>query len=172
MCVYAALRAVDAEFETFDVLSDPLVRTEIKSFSNWPTIPQCYIHGEFVGGSDILLELFESGESLTHDDDDGYGCRCVCSRVISIAHGARSRDPSIGSTSTDCRHRRAGDHAGGLHQGVIGLFGRWERGGRSHGIRNNRSTADETQERKGENQGMKLKLTQNWRRRCSFVHLQ
>lgn len=55
-------RAVDAEFETFDVLSDPLVREEIKKFSNWPTIPQCYIAGEFVGGSDILLELFESGE--------------------------------------------------------------------------------------------------------------
>jgi len=83
MYVHAALRAVDAEFETFDVLSDPLVRTEIKSFSNWPTIPQCYIHGEFVGGSDILLELFESGESLAHDDDDGYGCRCfVCPGYI------------------------------------------------------------------------------------------
>lgn len=52
---------MDAEFETFDVLSDPLVREEIKKFSNWPTIPQCYIAGEFVGGSDILLELFESG---------------------------------------------------------------------------------------------------------------
>lgn len=55
------IRAVDAEFETFDVLSDALVREEIKKFSNWPTIPQCYIAGEFVGGSDILLELFESG---------------------------------------------------------------------------------------------------------------
>jgi hypothetical protein len=54
---------VDAEFETFDVLSDPVVRDEIKKYAGWPTIPQCYIAGEFVGGSDILLELFESGAS-------------------------------------------------------------------------------------------------------------
>ncbi|TFJ81104.1 hypothetical protein NSK_007747 [Nannochloropsis salina CCMP1776] len=56
------LRACDAEFETFDVLSDYLVREEIKNYSSWPTIPQCYVNGEFVGGSDILLEMFESGE--------------------------------------------------------------------------------------------------------------
>lgn len=49
-------------FETVDVLKDPEIRQGIKEFSSWPTIPQLYVGGEFVGGSDIMLELFESGE--------------------------------------------------------------------------------------------------------------
>jgi monothiol glutaredoxin len=49
-------------FETFDVLSDPEVRQGIKDYSNWPTIPQVFINGEFVGGSDILIELYQKGE--------------------------------------------------------------------------------------------------------------
>ena len=56
------LRACDVEFETFDVLADPDIRTNIKEYSNWPTIPQLYIDGEFIGGSDILIESFQSGE--------------------------------------------------------------------------------------------------------------
>ena len=51
-----------AKYETFDVLQDPDVREGIKLFSNWPTIPQLYIKGEFVGGSDIIKEMYESGE--------------------------------------------------------------------------------------------------------------
>ena len=51
-----------AKYETFDVLQDPDVREGIKIFSNWPTIPQLYINGEFVGGSDIIKEMYESGE--------------------------------------------------------------------------------------------------------------
>ncbi|RKG56788.1 Grx4 family monothiol glutaredoxin [Corallococcus sp. AB011P] len=47
---------------TVDVLADPVVRQGIKDYSNWPTIPQVYIHGKFVGGSDILMELAERGE--------------------------------------------------------------------------------------------------------------
>ncbi|NOJ95555.1 Grx4 family monothiol glutaredoxin [Corallococcus sp. CA049B] len=47
---------------TVDVLADPTVRQGIKDYSNWPTIPQVYIHGKFVGGSDILMELAERGE--------------------------------------------------------------------------------------------------------------
>jgi monothiol glutaredoxin len=47
---------------TVDVLADPNVRQGIKDYSNWPTIPQVYIHGKFVGGSDILMELAERGE--------------------------------------------------------------------------------------------------------------
>ncbi|RKH05213.1 Grx4 family monothiol glutaredoxin [Corallococcus sp. CA053C] len=47
---------------TVDVLADPEVRQGIKDYSNWPTIPQVYIHGKFVGGSDILMELAERGE--------------------------------------------------------------------------------------------------------------
>lgn len=56
------LRALDAEFETFDVLSDYGVREEIKKYSNWPTIPQLYIEKEFVGGADILIEMYQNGE--------------------------------------------------------------------------------------------------------------
>mmetsp|Transcript_20852 Transcript_20852/g.26939 ORF Transcript_20852/g.26939 Transcript_20852/m.26939 type:complete len:179 (-) Transcript_20852:93-629(-) len=56
------LRACDVEFETFDVLSDPDIRQGIKDFSNWPTIPQLYIDQEFVGGCDIMIEMYESGD--------------------------------------------------------------------------------------------------------------
>ena len=47
---------------TVDVLADPEVRDAIKEYSNWPTIPQCYINGKFIGGSDIVRELAERGE--------------------------------------------------------------------------------------------------------------
>ncbi|AIY43607.1 Glutaredoxin-related protein [Collimonas arenae] len=50
---------------TINVLEDPVVRQGIKDYSNWPTIPQLYVHGEFVGGSDIMNEMFESGELQT-----------------------------------------------------------------------------------------------------------
>ncbi|CAN0116751.1 unnamed protein product [Ascophyllum nodosum] len=56
------LRALNVEFETFDVLSDEAVREKIKEYSNWPTIPQLYVDGEFTGGSDIMIESFQSGE--------------------------------------------------------------------------------------------------------------
>jgi len=49
-------------YETVDVLQDGDIRQGIKSYSDWPTIPQLYVHGEFVGGSDIMAEMFESGE--------------------------------------------------------------------------------------------------------------
>ena len=49
-------------FEARDVLADPQVRDGIKAFSNWPTIPQLYVKGEFVGGCDIMKEMFQSGE--------------------------------------------------------------------------------------------------------------
>ncbi len=51
-----------APYETVDVLSDPELREAIKRYSNWPTIPQVYINGKFVGGCDIVRELHESGE--------------------------------------------------------------------------------------------------------------
>jgi monothiol glutaredoxin len=50
------------DYETFDVLSDPEVREGIKTYSSWPTIPQLYVAGEFLGGCDIVTELYESGE--------------------------------------------------------------------------------------------------------------
>jgi monothiol glutaredoxin len=49
-------------YETVDVLSDNEIRQGIKEYSNWPTIPQVYINGEFVGGSDVLIELYQQGE--------------------------------------------------------------------------------------------------------------
>jgi len=56
------LNACGAEFTSIDVLSDPEVREGVKQFSNWPTIPQLYVKGEFVGGSDIMMEMYQSGE--------------------------------------------------------------------------------------------------------------
>jgi len=56
------LQALDAEFVTVDVLSNEAVRQGIKDYSNWPTIPQLYINGEFIGGCDIMTEMYEAGE--------------------------------------------------------------------------------------------------------------
>ena len=56
------LQALEADFVTVDVLSNDEVRQGIKTYSNWPTIPQLYVKGEFLGGSDIMLEMYESGE--------------------------------------------------------------------------------------------------------------
>ena len=51
-----------AKYETVDVLQDQEIRQGIKEYSDWPTVPQLYVKGEFVGGSDIMMEMFESGE--------------------------------------------------------------------------------------------------------------
>jgi len=56
------LDASGAQYHTVDVLQDQEIREGIKAFSNWPTIPQLYIKGEFIGGSDIMREMFEAGE--------------------------------------------------------------------------------------------------------------
>ncbi|MEN3971813.1 Grx4 family monothiol glutaredoxin [Sphingomicrobium sp. XHP0235] len=58
----AILDHCEAEFETVDVLQDQEIRQGIKEYSDWPTIPQLYVKGEFVGGSDIMMEMVESGE--------------------------------------------------------------------------------------------------------------
>jgi monothiol glutaredoxin len=58
----AILDRLEAKYETVDVLQDPEIRQGIKEYSEWPTIPQLYVRGEFVGGSDIMMEMFESGE--------------------------------------------------------------------------------------------------------------
>ena len=61
----AILDHLDVKYETVDVLADQDVRQGIKAYSDWPTIPQLYVKGEFVGGSDIMMEMFESGELAT-----------------------------------------------------------------------------------------------------------
>lgn len=58
----AILNHLGTEFESVDVLQDQGIRQGIKEFSDWPTIPQLYVKGEFVGGSDIMMEMYESGE--------------------------------------------------------------------------------------------------------------
>lgn len=56
------LRAMGLEFAAVNVLEDEATRQGIKEYANWPTIPQLYINGEFVGGCDIMREMFENGE--------------------------------------------------------------------------------------------------------------
>ena len=56
------LTTLGVKFKAVDVLKDPEIRQGIKEFSNWPTIPQLYVKGEFVGGCDIIREMFETGE--------------------------------------------------------------------------------------------------------------
>jgi monothiol glutaredoxin len=58
----AILEHLGASYETVDVLQDQEIRQGIKAYSDWPTIPQLYVKGEFVGGSDIMMEMFENGE--------------------------------------------------------------------------------------------------------------
>jgi len=58
----AILEHLGVEYATIDVLQDAEIRSGIKEFSDWPTIPQLYVKGEFVGGSDIMMEMYEAGE--------------------------------------------------------------------------------------------------------------
>lgn len=60
--VVQILNTLGVPYETVDILADPEIRQGIKEYSNWPTIPQIYLNGEFVGGSDIAIELYQSGE--------------------------------------------------------------------------------------------------------------
>lgn len=60
--VVQILNTLGVPYETVDVLADSEIRQGIKEYSNWPTIPQLYIDGEFVGGSDIAIEMYQSGE--------------------------------------------------------------------------------------------------------------
>jgi monothiol glutaredoxin len=56
------LQAVGTPFAAVDILPDPRIRQELSGISNWPTIPQLFVNGELLGGSDIILEMYESGE--------------------------------------------------------------------------------------------------------------
>ncbi len=58
----ACLQALDVPFAAVDVLPDPRIRQELSALSNWPTIPQLFVKGELIGGSDIIMEMYESGE--------------------------------------------------------------------------------------------------------------
>ncbi|MBW8910753.1 MAG: Grx4 family monothiol glutaredoxin [Sphingomonas sp.] len=58
----AILEHLGVEYATIDVLQDQEVRQGIKEYSDWPTVPQLYVKGEFIGGSDIMMEMYEAGE--------------------------------------------------------------------------------------------------------------
>ena len=58
----AILDHLGVAFETVDVLQDPEIRDGVKAYADWPTVPQLYVKGEFLGGSDIMMEMFEAGE--------------------------------------------------------------------------------------------------------------
>ena len=67
----AILEHLGVQYESHDVLQDPELRQGIKEYSNWPTVPQLYIKGEFVGGSDIMMEMFEAGELQAMIEEKG-----------------------------------------------------------------------------------------------------
>jgi monothiol glutaredoxin len=69
--VVQVLSALDVKFKGIDVLTDPALREGIKQYSNWPTIPQLYVGGEFIGGCDIVRELYDSGELQQLMDEKG-----------------------------------------------------------------------------------------------------
>ena len=69
--VVQVLTNLGVKFKGIDILADPELREGIKAFSDWPTIPQLYIKGEFVGGCDIVREMFEAGELAQLLDDKG-----------------------------------------------------------------------------------------------------
>jgi monothiol glutaredoxin len=73
--VVQILTHMGVKFKGVDVLADPEIRQGIKEFSNWPTIPQLYVKGEFVGGCDIIREMYEAGELQTLMQDKGIPVR-------------------------------------------------------------------------------------------------
>jgi len=73
--VVQILSHLGVKFKGVDVLSDPEIREGIKEFSNWPTIPQLYVKGEFVGGCDIIREMFETGELQQLFEQKGVSVR-------------------------------------------------------------------------------------------------
>ena len=81
-----ALRSAGAPVTAVDVLPDPEIRQELSALSGWPTIPQVFIHGELVGGADIVQELAETGElerKLSESLGDGYRGEAA-ERVVSV----------------------------------------------------------------------------------------
>ena len=73
--VVQILSFLEVPFESMNVLADDGVRNGIKEFSNWPTIPQLYVKGEFIGGCDIVREMFQSGELADHLSAAGVACK-------------------------------------------------------------------------------------------------
>ena len=77
------LSHLGVKFKAVDVLADPEVRQGIKDFSNWPTIPQLYVKGEFVGGADIMREMFEADEFKPFFAEKGVALESAAARAAS-----------------------------------------------------------------------------------------
>ena len=75
--VVQILTELGVAFKAVDVLADPEIRQGIKDYSNWPTIPQLYVKGEFVGGSDIVREMFEQGELQSFLESRGVSLKAA-----------------------------------------------------------------------------------------------
>jgi len=73
--VVAVLNNMGVEYHSVNVLEDPGVRQGIKEYANWPTIPQLYVNGEFVGGCDIIREMYENGELGPYLSENGIAVR-------------------------------------------------------------------------------------------------
>ena len=71
MCIRDRLSNLGIQFKGVNVLEDEEVREGIKAYSNWPTIPQLYVKGEFIGGCDIVREMYESGELIEYFNTNG-----------------------------------------------------------------------------------------------------
>ena len=69
--VVQVLNYLGVDYKSANVLADQDLREGIKAYSNWPTIPQLYVKGEFIGGADIVREMFQSGELQTHLSEQG-----------------------------------------------------------------------------------------------------
>ena len=73
--VVQILNYLGVDYKTANVLADPELREGIKAYANWPTIPQLYIKGEFIGGADIVTEMFQAGELQSHLADKGIAVK-------------------------------------------------------------------------------------------------
>jgi len=73
--VVQILNYLGVDFQSANVLADPALREGIKAYTNWPTIPQLYVKGEFVGGADIVREMFQAGELQSHLTGNGIAVK-------------------------------------------------------------------------------------------------
>lgn len=95
----AALQALEAPFAAVDVLPDPRIREELSAISRWPTIPQLFVKGELVGGCDIVMEMYESGElaqTLGVDADDADDARALGEEAVAVAPGLTQIENRLG----------------------------------------------------------------------------
>ncbi len=92
----AALQALDAPFASVDILPDPRIRQELSALSNWPTIPQLFVDGELVGGCDIVMEMYESGE-LAHvlGVEEADEPQAPAPAQVTRRRAADDREPSV-----------------------------------------------------------------------------